>query len=128
MRRREEREEAFEALIDDAWPGLVRLATALTGDRHAAEDLAQSALLSTYSHWSRLRDPAAAAGAYARTALVRDALRHRTRRRREDVSAAALGCSVGTVKSRVSRASASLRAAGLLDDEPRAPTPTGGSA
>jgi len=178
VNRREEREEAFEALVENAWPGLVRLGTALVGDRHAAEDLAQTALLKTYEHWRRIREPAAA-GAYARTALVRDAVRLRTRRRREerrdheslpelasrdvapgaalsvaleraltalptpqraalvlrhllDLSeadtATALGCSVGTVKSRCSRAAASLRAAGLLDDDPREPQHTGGTA
>jgi len=178
VRHRDERDEAFEALVEDAWPGLVRLGTALVGDRHAAEDLAQTSLLKTYEHWRRIREPASA-GAYARTALVRDALRFRTHRRREDRreheslpeqpsrdvapgaalsvaleralaslpppqraalvlrhlldlseadTAAALGCSAGTVKSRCSRAAASLRAAGLLDDDPREPQPTGGTA
>jgi len=81
--RRDDDEEAFAALVDSAWPGLVRLGTALVGDRHAAEDLTQGALMKTFEHWRRIREPAAAVG-YARTALVRDALRHRTRRARED--------------------------------------------
>ena len=50
------------------WPGLVRLAFGLTGDRWLAEDLAQTALASAYASWwrvSRADDP----DAYVRQVL-----------------------------------------------------------
>ncbi|HVU71595.1 MAG TPA: SigE family RNA polymerase sigma factor [Mycobacteriales bacterium] len=163
-------DEAFKRLVDQTWPQLVRTARLLTGDDAAAEDLAQNALVKTYEHWGSLRAPEAAS-AYARTTLVRDCVRWRTRNRREErrapdalperlgadpydstgdalrvrralrtlpdeqraalvlrylldlseeETAATLGVARGTVKSRCSRAISTLRAQGLLDDEPTA--------
>lgn len=37
-------------------PALSRTAYLLTGDHHIAQDLLQSALATTYQHWSRVRD------------------------------------------------------------------------
>lgn len=76
-------DEAFKRLVGDTWLSLVRLGRLLVADNHAAEDLAQTALLKTWEHWPRLRAPEAAS-AYARTTLVRDASRYRDRRRREE--------------------------------------------
>jgi len=149
--------EEFSAFAASRWPGLVRLAFGLTGDRWLAEDIAQTALARAYVAWrrvSRADDP----DAYLRRILV-NASHHRFRRHRiteqpgdlpeilvegpadlvgeraallaalqqlpprqravivlrywEDLTdvqiAAALGCSVGTVKSQASRGLAALR-------------------
>ncbi|HET7328926.1 MAG TPA: SigE family RNA polymerase sigma factor [Nocardioidaceae bacterium] len=48
---------------------LLRTAYSLTGDRHSAEDLVQSALAKAYVAWPRIRDPRSA-DAYVRRAMV----------------------------------------------------------
>ena len=66
--------------MSSRWPGLVRLAFGLTGDRWLAEDLAQTALASAYASWWRVRkadDP----DAYVRRILI-NASKSRWRRRR----------------------------------------------
>jgi DNA-directed RNA polymerase specialized sigma24 family protein len=40
--------EDFGAFAEARWPGLVRLAIGLTGDRWAAEDIAQATLARAY--------------------------------------------------------------------------------
>ena len=70
----------FEEFMASRWPGLVRLAFGLTGDRWLAEDLAQTALASAYAAWWRVRradDP----DAYVRRILI-NASKSRFRRRR----------------------------------------------
>lgn len=72
--------EDFSAFAVSRWPGLVRLAFGLTGDRWMAEDIAQTALARAYVAWrrvSRADDP----DAYLRRILV-NASNHRFRRRR----------------------------------------------
>jgi RNA polymerase sigma-70 factor (sigma-E family) len=72
--------EDFSAFAVSRWPGLVRLAFGLTGDRWAAEDLAQATLARAYVAWrrvSRADDP----DAYLRRILV-NASNRRFRRRR----------------------------------------------
>jgi RNA polymerase sigma-70 factor (sigma-E family) len=72
--------EQFEEFMTSRWPGLVRLAFGLTGDRWLAEDLAQTALASAYASWwrvSRADDP----DAYVRRILI-NASKSRLRRRR----------------------------------------------
>jgi RNA polymerase sigma-70 factor (sigma-E family) len=72
--------EEFSAFAASRWPGLVRLAFGLTGDRWLAEDIAQTALARAYVAWrrvSRADDP----DAYLRRILV-NASHHRFRRRR----------------------------------------------
>jgi RNA polymerase sigma-70 factor (sigma-E family) len=59
----------FGQFMASRWPGLVRLAYGLTGDRWLAEDLAQGALASAYAAWWRVRradDP----DAYVRRILI----------------------------------------------------------
>jgi RNA polymerase sigma-70 factor (sigma-E family) len=65
----------------------VRTGLALTADLGHAEDLTQAALIRTYLAWGRLRDPAAAE-AYARTTLVRLALRARRRKWTGEIASA----------------------------------------
>jgi len=59
----------FDDFVVSRWPGLVRLAYGLTGDRWLAEDLAQTALAKAYAAWwrvSRAEDP----DAYVRRILI----------------------------------------------------------
>jgi RNA polymerase sigma-70 factor (sigma-E family) len=61
--------QQFEEFMTSRWPALVRLAFGLTGDRWLAEDLAQTALVSAYASWWRVRradDP----DAYVRRILI----------------------------------------------------------
>ena len=72
--------EDFSAFATSRWPGLVRLAFGLTGDRWTAEDIAQTTLARAYVAWrrvSRADDP----DAYLRRILV-NASNRRFRRRR----------------------------------------------
>jgi len=72
-----------EAFVEQQGGALLRLAYVLTGDRHRAEDLAQTALVDVYRHWRKVsaaRDPQA----YARRVLVNAHLSaHRRRWTRE---------------------------------------------
>jgi RNA polymerase sigma-70 factor (sigma-E family) len=72
--------EDFSAFAVSRWPGLVRLAYGLTGDRWAAEDVAQATLARAYVAWRRVRhadDP----DAYLRRILVNTSNRRFRRRR-----------------------------------------------
>jgi RNA polymerase sigma-70 factor (sigma-E family) len=148
----------FGEFVASRTPALMRVAYLLTGDRHAAEDLLQSALAKTISKWRSLRheDPEG----YVRTVMLRDQVSWWRRLRRfrettqdepieivrrdpsdetdlrlamraalrqlppaqravlvlryyEDLTetqvATAMGCSVGTVRSRTHRAVVRLR-------------------
>ena len=59
--------EAFDAYVRERWAPLLRTATLLTGDRHAAEDLVQETLVRAAQHWSRVEP--ATADAYVRRIL-----------------------------------------------------------
>jgi RNA polymerase sigma-70 factor (sigma-E family) len=72
--------EDFDAFAGSRWPGLVRLAFGLTGDRWAAEDIAQATLARAYVAWrrvSRADDP----DAYLRRMLVNTSNRRFRRHR-----------------------------------------------
>jgi RNA polymerase sigma-70 factor (sigma-E family) len=73
-------DDDFGQFMAARWPGLVRLAYGLTGDRWLAEDVAQAALASAYAAWWRVRradDP----DAYVRRILVNTSNRRFRRRR-----------------------------------------------
>ncbi|MEU8360267.1 SigE family RNA polymerase sigma factor [Nonomuraea sp. NPDC048882] len=61
----------FRQFVIDRSGALFRTAYLLTGDRHAAEDLVQSALAKTAARWRGLRDPAAIEG-YVRRAMYHE--------------------------------------------------------
>ena len=65
---------ALRALVELRGPALQRTAFLLTGDWGAAEDLLQNALLTTWSRWGNLREPAAAE-AYVRRTMARSSVR-----------------------------------------------------
>ena len=85
----DETEAAFRALVATRGDSLARTAYLLTGDWARAEDLVQSALATTWSHWRSLRDPAAAE-AYARRCMARLATSWWRRRWRGEVPTAEL--------------------------------------
>lgn len=71
-------DDEFDEFAVVAWPRLRWAAYLLTSDHHLAEDLAQTALVRTYSSWGRVRRGDAMA--YARKVLVNlniDRLRRR---------------------------------------------------
>ncbi len=72
--------EDFSAFAVSRWPGLVRLAFGLTGDRWDAEDLAQATLARAYVAWRRV-SRADDQDAYLRRILV-NASHRRFRRHR----------------------------------------------
>jgi RNA polymerase sigma-70 factor (sigma-E family) len=80
-----ERDAEFAAYFAARATALRRLAYALCGDWHAAEDLVQVTFLRLYRHWRRLRGETL--DAYARRTLVNAFLSDRRRRRRETVVA-----------------------------------------
>jgi RNA polymerase sigma-70 factor (sigma-E family) len=76
MNAQDERE--FGEFVAARAPALFRIAYALAGDRHAAEDLLQDALLGVAGRWRRVHDPEA----YVRRALVHGRVSLWRRRRR----------------------------------------------
>lgn len=50
-----EDEELFHQFVSSRWHRLLRMAYLLTGDRHLAEDLTQTALAKVYRSWHRVR-------------------------------------------------------------------------
>ncbi|WP_151773153.1 SigE family RNA polymerase sigma factor [Streptomyces abyssomicinicus] len=64
-----ELEDRFQEFVQARWPRLVRTAYLLTGDRHLAEDLTQTALAKAYRSWRRVLR-ADSPEAYVRRILV----------------------------------------------------------
>jgi RNA polymerase sigma-70 factor (sigma-E family) len=74
-------DEDFAEFAAASYGGLRHAAWLLTGDRHSAEDAAQTALVRTYAAWSRVRRDDAYA--YARKVLVNHVTDRWRRRGRE---------------------------------------------
>lgn len=79
------RDAEFAEFVTARYRALVRTGLLLTGDSGHAEDLAQSALIKTYLAWGRIREPESAE-AFARTTLIRLALRARRRHWNSEVA------------------------------------------
>ncbi|WP_328565186.1 SigE family RNA polymerase sigma factor [Streptomyces coelicoflavus] len=76
------RDEEFRRFVIGRWPGLMRTAFLLTGDRYAAEDLVQSTLERAYTAWRRVSaadDP----DAYTRRVMINAHARKHRRRLKE---------------------------------------------
>lgn len=69
----------FAVFVESVYPGMLRTARLLTGEMHAAKDLAQSALERVYLRWAR-HSEWASPPAYCRTVLVRQYATTRRRR------------------------------------------------
>lgn len=78
-------ELGFEEFMTARWRPLYRTAYLLTGNRHDAEDLLQTALARTCVRWDSIRDKGAA-DAYVRRAMLHLAQRGWKRRGREIVT------------------------------------------
>lgn len=63
------RAELVDVMFRRHYPGLLRLAVVMVGDREAAEDAVQEAFVSLHRNWRKLRDPEAAE-AYVRSAVL----------------------------------------------------------
>ena len=108
--------EAFDAYVRERWAPLLRTATLLTGDRHAAEDLVQETLVRAAQHWSRVEP--ATADAYVRRILYTrsvDAWRWRRHqpdpvdRAEHDAVASQVGAGADAVDTRLTLAGALAR-------------------
>lgn len=71
MSRSEARDAEFTAYLAARQPALLRTAYLLTGDRHQAEDVLQTALAKLYLSWDKVRDRGALDG-YVRRILVNE--------------------------------------------------------
>jgi len=71
MRDRDRAE--YVELVTRRYAGLWRTAFLMTGNRHTAEDVVQSALTRAFIHWSRVRR-AASPNAYVRRMVVNEAI------------------------------------------------------
>jgi RNA polymerase sigma-70 factor (sigma-E family) len=73
--------EEFEAFVVAALPGLLRFGVVLTGDKHQADDLVQTALVKTMRRWPAIEHDQPVA--YVRRAMVNAHLSGWRRARRE---------------------------------------------
>jgi RNA polymerase sigma-70 factor (sigma-E family) len=90
-----DRDDAFREFVAARERSLMRSAYVLTGDRHLAEDLLQSALAKVASRWWRIRQ-VENAEAYARSVLYREFLSWRRVRRNREIPIDALPEPPGT--------------------------------
>ena len=97
------------AIYQDHAVGLIRLAVVMLGDRAAAEDAVQDAVIGLYSRWSQLADTSKALG-YVRSSVLnrcRSELRSRMRAQRR------------AARQIVSHESASAEVMALITEEHR---------
>jgi RNA polymerase sigma-70 factor (sigma-E family) len=107
----------FTAFVVARSPSLLRTAFLLTGDDRAAEDLLQTALLSTLRHWRRIRERESL-DAFVRRVMVNERRSWFRRRASSEVTVAAVEDRPGPdVHSRVDDAELIRRA--LLSLPPR---------
>jgi len=71
-------DDDYTAYVEASWARLFRTAHALTGDRHEAEDLLQTALVKAYGSWARV-SKASDRDAYVRRMLVNQLISWRRR-------------------------------------------------
>lgn len=81
-------ESLFRSFVHGRSQALARSAYLLTGDHAGAEDLLQSALASTWLHWSRIKDKALVEG-YVRRSMINTLTSWRRRRSYGEVPVAA---------------------------------------
>jgi RNA polymerase sigma-70 factor (sigma-E family) len=81
-----ETSSTFEELWGERRPGLLRLASLLTGSRAVAEDVVQEAFVQLHRKWGSVRAPAP----YLRTSVVNGCRMHHRRRSREQAHFAEL--------------------------------------
>ena len=111
-------ERAFDAFARASGDRLLRSAYLLTGNHASAQDLVQSALTTTWTHWSSIREPTAAE-AYARRCMVRTQASWWRRKGRGELPTAELP-EVGSAAEDVATSVAVVSALGLLDQRSRA--------
>jgi len=114
-------DEDFVAFVRERGTSLLRLATLLSGNRHAGEDLFQGALERTYARWSRA-DGIQDLDAYMRRVIVRAARRQWRRRSRqpEDLVGSAPDVAAAGGQGDVIARAAMLQALDLLTRQQRA--------
>ncbi|WP_034649142.1 SigE family RNA polymerase sigma factor [Cellulomonas sp. HZM] len=78
-------EGVLDTLVRERGPALVRYAFLLTGDRAAAEDLVQDAVIATFARRARVREPRAAESYVRRAILTTCVDGYRRTRRWRDV-------------------------------------------
>jgi RNA polymerase sigma-70 factor (sigma-E family) len=110
-------DESFEQFMAAALPGLLRFGHVLTGDRHRAEELVQSALVKTYRRWGSLRNDQPAA--YVRRAMANTYTSWWRSARREAVMPAGFDAAARDATSYDER-DAALRALATLPPRQRA--------
>jgi DNA-directed RNA polymerase specialized sigma24 family protein len=117
----------FEEFVAGHGQSLVRLAFVLSGDRHLAEDLTQTALADAYRHW-RTVQAVNSPEAYVRRMLVNAHLSWR--RRREDYHVEAIESDNAVIVILVTEPRSgdegALHADGLPAYRDRAPRPAAG--
>jgi RNA polymerase sigma-70 factor, ECF subfamily len=82
--QRADRDAEFAAFVESRSRSLLSVAILLTGEYQRGEDLMQTALLTAYDNWARLRQPEAAS-AYVRQIMVTTSISWWRRRWRAEV-------------------------------------------